>query len=54
MNRIRTAWKFRRVLWKYRKPLWMLYKHQRAVLVGTGAAVGFLGARMVNRALARG
>lgn len=54
VNRVRTAWKYRRLLWKYRKPLWTLYKHQKAVLVGAGAAAGFLGAAVVNRTLARG
>lgn len=54
MNRARTAWKYRRFLWKYRKPLWILHKHQKAVLLGAGAAVGFFGAAVVNRTLARG
>ncbi|HWQ55350.1 MAG TPA: hypothetical protein VN442_16810 [Bryobacteraceae bacterium] len=54
MNRAKIAWKYRRALWKYRKPLWTAYKYQRALLVGAGAAVGFVGAAMVNRTLARG
>lgn len=42
------------MLWKYRRPLWSLYRHQRSVLLAAGAAAGFFGAAMVNRAMGRG
>ncbi len=54
LSRIGTAWKYRRTLWKYRKPLWSLYRHQRSLLLAAGAAAGFFGAAMMNRALGRG